>query len=212
MSSEDIRAEYPQVKHVAFSSSKCTLYFATPGIKAHGTITPGWKGSADRAENHQSSPTDSPAHPTLLPHPCSCTWKTPGELYRNQELFFLSARPLCFFSTQEALRCHTHWQEQCFPLLPSAALEAGCFKLLTRGFPPKTLPWPHCCGSTEPGLLHKVIIQQNRESHSNNLLCCWKLLFHSQSNPSLPFDLKSAAPSLYIPALPAQFHTWLLLL
>lgn len=39
MSSEDIRAEYPQVEHVASSSSKWTFYFATSVIKAHGTIT-----------------------------------------------------------------------------------------------------------------------------------------------------------------------------
>lgn len=93
------------------------------------------------------------------------------------------------FSTQEALRCHTHWQEQCFPLLPSAALEAQWLQqAVIRGFPPKTLPWPRHCGSTQPGSLHKVIIQQNnRESHGKNLLCCWKfLLFHSQSTQVCP--------------------------
>lgn len=157
MSSEDIRAEYPQAEHVAFSSSKLKLCFATPAIKAHGTITPGWKGGADTAKNHHSSPTDSPAPPTLLLHPHGCAWKTPGELHRNQEFLFLSARRLHFFIffNTGALRCHTQWQEECFPLLPSAALEAPWFQQAAdQRMPPKTLPWPHLCGSTESGSLH----------------------------------------------------------
>lgn len=133
------------------------------------------------------------AHPqthlhVLFPHPHGCTWKTPGELHRNQKLLFLSARPLHFFQHRR------HWGVT----LTDRRNVFLCFLqqlLLIRGFPPKTLPWPHRCGSTHSGLLHKVIIQQNsRESHGKNLLCCWKLLLHSQSTQVHPLISREQLP------------------
>lgn len=132
------------------------------------------KGVADAAENHHSSPTGSPARPTLPPHPRGCAWKTLGELHRNREfLFSLSVRRLCFFNTGGTEVSLTDRKNAFLCFLQQPWKHDGSNKLLIRAFPPKTLTWPHHCGSTQPGSLHKVIIQQNNtESHGKNLLCC----------------------------------------
>lgn len=105
-SSEDNTTEYPEVEYIAFSSSKLTLYFATPVIKGHGTITPGRKGGVDRAESHYSSPTDSPACPTP-----SSLWlhlENTGGFAQKPGVSLLASKNTSFFSTQEVLKRHSH--------------------------------------------------------------------------------------------------------
>lgn len=107
MSSEDIRAEHPQVEHIAFSPSKLTLYFATRVIKAHGTIAPGWKGGGWCSRE-----------PSQLTHRLTCTsystpsspWlrlETTGGIAQKPGVSLLLVSKETFFSTQEALRCHS---------------------------------------------------------------------------------------------------------
>lgn len=182
VSSEDIRTEYPQAEHIAFSSSKLTLCSATPVSKAHGTITPGGKGGADPAESHHSSPTDSltcMSYSTLL-HPHGCTWNTPGELHRNQEFLFLSARRLHLFQHRSTEVSHSltggMLSSASFSSPGSTVVPTSCW------FPPKTLPWPHLCGSrVRLTSQSNYPIEQQRKSWEEFALLL-KPSFHSQSS------------------------------
>lgn len=180
-------------------------------IKAHGTITPGWKGGADTAENRHSSPTDSPAHPTLL-HPCGCAWKIPGELHRHQEFPFSSARRLHFFQHRSTEVSHSltggMLSSASFSSPGSTMAPISCWSDDSQNTSLATPLWFYTVRLTSLG---NYPTEQQRKSWQEFALLL-KTSFSLTVNPSLPSDLKRAAPLLYIPTLPAQFHTWLLIL
>lgn len=196
MSSEDIRAEHPQVEHIAFSSSKLPLYFATPVIKAHGTVAPGWKGGGWCSRE-----------PSQLTHRLTCTsYSTPSSPWLRLEntggiaqkpgvsLLLVSKKTL-FFQHRRHWGV-THWQEERLPLLPSAALEAWWFqqaadqRIPSQNTDLATPLWFHTARLTSQG---NYPTEQHRKSWQEFTLMLKISSFSLTVNSSLPCRFKESS-------------------